>query len=389
MAATFDYDNIQQVAHVELSGERITVGDGSITLTQDGVATKVSYNIGYDSATKSLVMNDPTGQLTLNHSATDGYSISAAIPYAISERGKEITVDATTTTGRLPADVTVSGIDKQDLPYRYTYTLWPQAAVISSSNFKAGTTVSITAPDIGLDAQAEVFANGLFSYPVKGDFSTWTVHFNTIVDWGVVCFLRGTMIETEVGPVPVEALMSGMNVMTRDHGFQPIRWIGSASICAATLAVTPSLRPIRIRKDALAANIPNADLMVSPQHRVLVRSKIAERLFGASEVLVAAKQLLSLDGIEIAEDLPEVEYFHILFDQHEIILSNGAETESLYTGVEALKFVGPAARKEIFAIFPELNVPAYQAHAAREIVPGRNARKLAGRHQTHSRPLVN
>ncbi len=60
MAATFDYDNIQQVAHVELSGERITVGDGSITLTQDGVATKVSYNIGYDSATKSLVMNDPT-----------------------------------------------------------------------------------------------------------------------------------------------------------------------------------------------------------------------------------------------------------------------------------------------------------------------------------------
>ncbi|KRW97185.1 hypothetical protein AQY21_05000 [Paracoccus sp. MKU1] len=100
--------------------------------------------------------------------------------------------------------------------------------------------------------------------------------------------------------------------------------------------------------------MPTGDLVVSPQHRILARSHIAQTMFGTAEVLVAAKQLLALDGIEIAEDLSEVEYYHILFDHHEIVFSNGAETESLYTGAEALRVVGPAAAQEILALFPEL-----------------------------------
>src|SRR5690606_24870473 len=114
------------------------------------------------------------------------------------------------------------------------------------------------------------------------------------------------------------------------------------------------LRPIRIRAGALGNGTPSSDLVLSPQHRVLVRSRIAQKMFGATEVLVAARQLLLLDGIDIATDLTEVEYFHMLFDRHEVVISNGALTESLYTGAQALQAVGKAARDEIFTLFPQL-----------------------------------
>ena len=75
-------------------------------------------------------------------------------------------------------------------------------------------------------------------------------------------------------------------------------------------------------------NIMPSTYITSPQHRVLVRSRIAQKIFGTDEVLVAAKQLCQLDGIDIALDLGAVTYVHFLFDAHQVVFSNGAETES-------------------------------------------------------------
>lgn len=111
-------------------------------------------------------------------------------------------------------------------------------------------------------------------------------------------------------------------------------------------------------------------------------------MFGTDEVLIAAKQLLQLDGIDIADDLAEVEYFHMLFDQHEVVFSNGAETESLYTGPMILKSVGRKALGEIFAIFPELQDRDYVPISARLLPSGRQARKLAIRHIQNGKALV-
>ena len=202
-----------------------------------------------------------------------------------------------------------------------------------------------------------------------------------------VCFVAGTLIETDAGFVAVEKLKVGDKVLTRDNGFKEIFWIGSIKLSAADLRDNPSQRPIRISAGALGPQVPSTDLLVSPQHRVLVRSKIAQRMFGTDEVLVAAKQLVMTDGIDVAEDLAQVEYFHILFDQHEIVNSNGAATESLYTGPEALKSLGQAARDEIFALFPELRDIGHQAEAARMLTSGRMARKLAVRHVQNDRAL--
>lgn len=205
---------------------------------------------------------------------------------------------------------------------------------------------------------------------------------------GIPCFAAGTLIETADGARPIETLAAGDLVVTRDNGLQPLRWIGTRRLDAAQLAAAPKLRPIRISAGALGAGLPARDLVVSPQHRVLVRSAIAQKMFGAPEVLVAARQLCQIEGIDIAEDVESVDYVHMLFDRHEIVLSNGAETESLYTGPEALKSVGPAAREEIFAIFPELRVNGTLPVSARPLVPGRLGRKLAVRHAQHGRALA-
>lgn len=206
----------------------------------------------------------------------------------------------------------------------------------------------------------------------------------------IPCFVRGTLIETDQGEVRVEDLAPGMLVMTRDRGPQPLAWVGRRLIDAATLATREQLRPVRIRAGALGQGLPRRDLLVSPQHRILVRSRIALRMFGAAEILVAAKQLLQIEGIDIATDLAEVEYVHFLFDRHEIVLAEGAETESLHTGPEALKSVGPAAREEIFAIFPELREAADGAgrEGARPMLSGRMGRKLAVRHARNGRDLL-
>ena len=203
-----------------------------------------------------------------------------------------------------------------------------------------------------------------------------------------LCFTRGVMIETPEGAKPVEALKVGDLVITKDNGAKPILWIGSRMIGQKRLVSNPELTPIRIEAGALGQNMPAADLTVSPQHRILVRSKIAQRMFDANEVLVAAKQLLQLDGISICEDVTEVEYFHILFDQHEVVFANGAESESLYTGAQALKSVSLAARAELFTLFPELEEPDCNPVPARVLASGRRGRQLALRHMKSNNSLV-
>ncbi|AWD23471.1 hypothetical protein B6K69_11510 [Fuscovulum blasticum] len=209
------------------------------------------------------------------------------------------------------------------------------------------------------------------------------------VQVSVICFASGTAIKTRAGETPVEKLRPGSAVLTLDDGYQVIRWIGSRRLSAEELETYPHLRPIRIRAGALGINQPEQDLMVSPQHRIFVRSKVAERMFGAEEVLVAAKSLLTIDGVEVVEEAAAVTYWHFLFDKHQVVYANGAASESLFTGPEALKSVTPEARSEILAIFPSLQgETAGNPLPARPLVPGRLARRLAERVSRNGRCLV-
>ena len=197
------------------------------------------------------------------------------------------------------------------------------------------------------------------------------------VPYGVPCFAGGTVIDTQLGPRRIEALQPGDMIRTRDNGMRWLCWIGSVELTGDQLQQRPNLRPIRIRAGALAPGIPAQDLTVSPQHRMLIRSSLCARLFGEVEMLVAAKHLLELPGIEVVQPDTGIRYWHMLFDGHEVVHSNGAWSESLFTGPQALKSISPAARREILELFPELAAPGFTPRGARRFATGREGRKLA------------
>tara|TARA_R110002124_G_scaffold42410_2_gene130513 strand:+ start:69 stop:3326 length:3258 start_codon:yes stop_codon:yes gene_type:complete len=169
----------------------------------------------------------------------------------------------------------------------------------------------------------------------------------------VPCFTPGTLIATPKGEVPVESLEVGDRVITRDNGIQVIRWTGKRKIAAAELSENSALRAVLVRKGALGHGLPERDMIVSPQHRVLIANDETMLYFDEREVLVAAKHLVGRPGVE-RMDAVDVTYIHVMFDNHEVILSDGAWTESFQPGDHSLKGLGKAQREEIFAIFPEL-----------------------------------
>ena len=202
------------------------------------------------------------------------------------------------------------------------------------------------------------------------------------------CFCTGTQISTERGRVAIEGLELGDMVKTMDNGYRPILWIGKRKLDSIDLQMNPKLRPVRIKAGALGNNIPEEDLMVSPQHRILVSSVIVERMFNTREVLIPAIKLCGIDGIEQVTDTPEICYWHMLFDGHEIVYSNGAATESLFTGPEALKCMPPESSREIIALFPEITTQEYVAVPARHIPQkGKFMKKLIERHDKNNKPL--
>lgn len=215
-----------------------------------------------------------------------------------------------------------------------------------------------------------------------------TISFHpTIFDLPISCFASGTMIRTATGDRKVEEIRVGDLVVTCDNGLQPVRWTGTRHVTADEIRANPALAPVRIACHALGPKQPDRDLLVSQQHRVLVRSAIAARMFGAQELLIAAKHLTRVEGIDILAEAPGVTYVHLMFDAHEILASNGAETESLYPGPQALSSLGEAA-EEIFSLFPELRDGRAGFPAARPFIAGKKARQLASRHAVRQRPLT-
>lgn len=194
----------------------------------------------------------------------------------------------------------------------------------------------------------------------------------------VPCFTPGTLIATPQGEVAVETLQPGDKVFTRDNGIQEIRWIGRRDVAAQELAQRPSWQPILISAGALGANLPERDLLLSPNHRVLISGDRAALNFGETEVLAAAKYLTGFDGVMQVET-GTVSYIHILFDRHEVILSNGAWSESFQPGDYSMRGIGDAQREEIFALFPELEQMNTQSEwkAARKVLKKHEAALLS------------
>ena len=307
--------------------DRVTGGTGSDTLQGDGGADTI-----YGGDDRDLIL------MSFNATANDASGAEVV------DGGSGAGTSADNDTLRL--DITGFGWDRIDLVY-------------DPLNAENGT-IRFFGPGPG--------------FPLIG-----TLSFTDIENLIIVCFTAGTRITTARGPVPVEDLVPGELVLTRDNGMQPLRWVGTRSLSAADLLARPDLQPVRIAEGALGPACPERTLMVSAQHRLLVEGARAEMYFGETEVLVPAKHLVGVGNVTRAVPADGVTYVHILFDRHEIVQSDGVWTESFQPAERTLNALDAAARAEVLTLFPELaddpaSFPAarlsLRAHEAKVLVSG-------------------
>lgn len=171
---------------------------------------------------------------------------------------------------------------------------------------------------------------------------------------GVICFTPGTMILTEAGPRPVEDLSEGCMIQTKDNGCQPILWMGQRRLSGARLFAMPHLAPIRFREGALDKGIPDEGLLVSPDHRIVLRGARAQALFSCDEVLVAARDLVNAGSILVQRGLREVTYIHLLLPMHEIVFANSVETDSFHPASVAMSTIEDSQRAALLALLPRI-----------------------------------
>lgn len=193
------------------------------------------------------------------------------------------------------------------------------------------------------EADSDVGSN-TFSYTVEDDIGNSDTAFVTLTTT-VPCFVAGTRILTKQGPVAIEELKTGDQIVTQ-NGFQALRWVG----CRHTRR-NGSHAPVIIRKGALENT---RELQVSPQHRIMLSGALAELWFDSPQVLVRAKDLVNDHTILRDTGNTPVAYFHLLFDTHQLVKANGQWSESFHPGEQVLSTMDASIRTEVLDLFPGL-----------------------------------
>lgn len=187
----------------------------------------------------------------------------------------------------------------------------------------------------------------------------------------IFCFTHGTLVDTPDGPRVIEELGVGDLVTTLGNGSQPLRWTASRPVSADEMRQFPELQPVEFATGVIGNSRP---LVVSAQHRILLNDWRAQVYFGEDEVLIPAKAMLN--GTTVRQVLPTegVSYIHLLFDRHEILLSEGALSESFHPGEAGLLALEGGQRQELERLFPGLELQ--RRRAAYPIVKLSEARAL-------------
>ncbi|MCW8843418.1 MAG: Hint domain-containing protein [Rhodobacteraceae bacterium] len=225
---------------------------------------------------------------------------------------------------------------------------------INGQEVSAGDTITLSTGQVitlNADGTIDVVTDGdeeevNFTYTIEDEDGTSDVGFVTVNSTAAPCFVKGTLIRTPEGDVPIEDIDVGDLVETYGEGPQEVRWVGSRTVPAEG-----ALAPIRITAGSFG---DHGTLLVSPQHRILIRDSRAELLFDSPEVLVKARDLVD-DHRVTRRAGGDVTYFHILFDTHQIVFSQGLETESFLPGPQISNIFEEEIVEEICTLFPELN----------------------------------
>lgn len=310
----------------------------------DGVADHLDLDSDNDGITDNVEAQTTGGYVAPTNSDSDGDGLDDAY-----ETGglTPVDTDSDGTADVLDTDSDNDGISDTDEAGHGV----AQATIDASGDSDGDGIADVVDDVVGHDPNdADVSGSGDFTLAdtdndTASNGSGATPLVNDLDYRDVPCFTEGTWILTPTGEKRIETLRVGELVVTRDNGAQPIRWIGKRTVLGRG-----RFAPIKLA--AACATAAQGPLLVSPQHRILITGYKAQLYFGTSEVLSAAKYLV---GSGLASEAPchEVTYIHVMFDQHEVVYSNGIPTESFFAGDIGLNALEDETRQELLDLFPE------------------------------------
>jgi len=317
-------------------------GDGNDTLAGDAGNDTLSGGLGNDS------LSGGDGRDTLSGGSGNDTLTGGAGPDVFTLQGADLITDFDATTGiQGAAGAARDDNDLVDLSGFYT------AARMAAFNAANGTNFANELSWLKADQADDGILQGADGLRIQNGGAAIDAALLNAENTNVVCFTRGTLIRTAEGERMIEDLLPGDQVWTLDHGYQPIRWIGST-----TVEAKGRFAPVVFEAGVLGNS---RTLRVSPQHRMLLSGWQAELLFNEPEVLAAAKMLVN-DSTIRREEGGTVDYFHILFDEHEIIFAEGSPSESFHPGHVGWGALHDEARAEILDLFPMLETENFEAY---------------------------
>ncbi len=284
-----------------------TVGAG-VTLTVNNASVSAAGTLVND----GTILLDPSTMTVGGLTGTGGVTIGA---------GSTLSVQGAVAAGETLSFASASGVLALATPGVVAGTI---AAFVSGDTIELTGISNVISTDVvnGNTLQVSFSSGGPVDLALSGSFTGDFFHHalvgsdTVITEDNLPCYLSGTLILTDRGEIPVEALSPGERVVTLSGAARAIKWIGFGR----TL-VTPRNRcdvsPVVIRRGALATNVPHSDLWLTRKHAILV-----------GEVLVPAELLVNGVSVQWGEEARVVEYYHIELETHDVVIANGAPAES-------------------------------------------------------------
>lgn len=224
--------------------------------------------------------------------------------------------------------------------------------VLQFVSFEGKTVTPSSGPAAGVTSTDLGFTQSLQSLETSDGGTTYNAQ--AAPNPGTIpCYAPDTLIATADGPKAAGALRRGDRVLCEDSGPQPVLWTRRMTV--ELEAGSLNGRPVRIRAGALGPGVPSTDLIVSPQHRILVGGHgQLEDLFD-TESFVPAKALTVLRGVRFMHGRKRAVWVHFACARHEVVTAAGARSESLLLGDMVLRDLPERQRRRLSAAFPGMS----------------------------------
>ena len=159
-------------------------------------------------------------------------------------------------------------------------------------------------------------------------------------------------VRTPCGARRIENVRPGDLIVTRDNGLQPVRVVWSRTVSATDIAADPSLAPIRLKPRAIGPMMPQQDLYVAAQHRVLVPGYRLADIPDTRSCLIAARDIAEAsDEAFVDKGVSDMTFYNLVFEDHHAFTANGLPVESYLPSHASVRELDEDVSRDIAALF--------------------------------------